>query len=276
MGMGYALGNVLLAAQKYENWPEVLISIAQKKEPAKIILKDGLQMTASVALRYLVREIFYEHIYNPAEFPIEQNDIVVDIGANCGIFTLFAATSTRNAVYAYEPSPENFAILTHNITMNNLQHIVAHCCAVSDKIGAATLFLNPEDGQQHLLFAHRNIQKIEQYSNVSNLAYLLPQTDINASCVSVPTTTLQAIIEEHHLKHIDFLKLDCEGSEGEILASTPITLLRKIRKIALEFHDHLSPFYHTRLQGFLEAAGLTTRLRWDGHSPLGYIYAWQT
>ncbi|HEY4383061.1 MAG TPA: hypothetical protein VGN34_01115, partial [Ktedonobacteraceae bacterium] len=67
----------------------------------------------------------------------------------------------------------------------------------------------------------------------------------------------------------------CEGSEGEILASTPVPYLRKIRKIALEFHDHLSPFSHTHLQKFLEGAGLTTRLQWNGHSSRGYIYAWR-
>ncbi|HEY4384323.1 MAG TPA: FkbM family methyltransferase, partial [Ktedonobacteraceae bacterium] len=216
MGIGYALGNALLATQKYENWAEVLIAIAQRKEPARIILKDGLQITASGALRYLVRAIFYEHIYNPAGLPIEQNDIVVDIGANCGVFTLFAATSTRNVVYAYEPSPENFAMLTHNITVNHLQHVITQCCAVFNKVGSATLSLNPRDSQLHIL---KDTQKIEQDKKADDLTSPLPQTGTINSCTQVPTTTLQAIIEDHHLDRIDFLKLDCEGSEGEILAS---------------------------------------------------------
>ncbi|HTK11406.1 MAG TPA: FkbM family methyltransferase [Ktedonobacteraceae bacterium] len=271
MGISYALGNALLATQKYENWAEVLIAIAQRKEPARIILKDGLQITASGALRYLVRAIFYERIYNPAGLPIEQNDIVVDIGANCGVFTLFAATSTRNVIYAYEPSPENFAVLTHNITVNHLRHVITQCCAVSNKVGNATLSLNPRDSQLHVLTEQSNIRKIES----DKLTSPLPQTGTIGSCIQVPTTTLQAIIEDHHLERIDFLKMDCEGSEGEILASTPVPYLRKIRKVALEFHDHLSPFSHTHLQKFLEGAGLTTRLRWNGHSPRGYIYAWR-
>ena len=43
----------------------------------------------------------------------------------------------------------------------------------------------------------------------------------------------------------------------------------------MEFHDHLSELNHSDLQHILEDAGFHVRLKWDGRSPLGYMYAWQ-
>src|SRR5947209_3980220 len=165
MGIGYAVGNVVLAARAFENWAEVIAAIAKKQEPARVILKNGLTIEAEVGLRFLVREIFFKRVYNPIYLPIEDNDIVVDIGANTGVFTLFAASITRNLVYAFEPSPRNLEVLRRNIAVNGLDHVTAYGCAVSDKVASAKLFLNPADGQQNLLSEHILPDKIEQYKS---------------------------------------------------------------------------------------------------------------
>src|SRR5438105_15962753 len=123
-----------------------MAAIANKQQPEKVILKNGLTSEAEVGLRFLVREIFFERVYTSSYLPIEDNDIVVDIGANNGVFTLFAASLTRNRVYAFEPSPRNLEVLKHNIAVNGLEHVTAHGYAVSDTIGSAKLFLNPRDG----------------------------------------------------------------------------------------------------------------------------------
>ncbi len=275
MGIGYAMGNVVLAAREYKNWPEVIANITRKREPDKVILKNGLTIQAELGLRFLVREIFFKRVYNPACIPIEDNDSVVDIGANNGVFTLYAAINTQNAVHAYEPSPRNLEVLKRNIAANNLRHVTAHGCAVSDKDGVAKLFLNPTDGQQNLLSNLIFPDKIEQYKTSTDLNYLIPGPDKPETFIEVPTTTLQEIMDVNNLKQIDFLKLDCEGAEGLILQSTPEAYLRRVRKIAMEFHDHLSDVNHVQIQKLLESAGFTTRLKWDKKSPLGYMYAWR-
>ncbi len=275
MGIGYAIGNVVLATRAYENWAEVISTIVKKQEPAKITLKNGLIIEAEVCLRYLVREIFFRRVYTPAYLPIGNNDIVVDIGANNGVFTLFAASITRNAVYAFEPAPRNLEVLRRNIAVNGLHHVTAHDCAVSDKVGLAKLFLNPSIGGLNLLSEHIIPDKIEQYKASTELKYLTFGTDKAERYIEVPTTTLQEIMDSNNLEQIDFLKLDCEGAEGTILQSTPGEYLKRVRRIALEFHDHLSELNHTDIQNILEKAGFTTRLKWDRKSPLGYMYAWR-
>jgi hypothetical protein len=81
-------------------------------------------------------------------------------------------------------------------------------------------------------------------------------------------------MDGNNLEQIDFLKIDCEGAEGPILQSTPNSYLKRIRKIALEFHDHLSELNHKDIQNILKGAGFNIRLKWDEKSPFGYIYAW--
>lgn len=275
MGIGYAIGNVVLATRAYENWAEVVTTIVKKQEPAKIILKSGLKIEAEVGLRYIVREIFFRRVYNPAYLPIGKNDIVVDIGANCGVFTLFAASITRNSVYAFEPSSRNLEVLRRNIAVNGLHHVTAYGCAVSDKVGLAKLFLHPSIGGLNLLSDHIIPDKIEQYKARTELNYLISDHDKTGTYTEVPTTTLQEIMDSNNLERIDFLKLDCEGAESSILQSTSDKYLKRVRKIALEFHDHLSELNHNDIQSILKRSGFTTKLNWDRKSPLGYMYAWR-
>lgn len=275
MRIGFAIRNVVLAARAYENWGEVIVATTKRQEPAKVILKNGLKIEAEVGLRFVVREIFFEKVYTPAYLPIGENDVVVDIGANNGVFTLFAASITRKAVYAFEPSPRNLEVLNRNVALNGLYHVAIHNCAVSKKVGFAKLFLSAEDGMQNLLSDHILLEKIEQYKACTDLNYLTAGHDKAETYIEVPTTTLQEVMDSNNLEQIDFLKLDCEGAEGSILQSTPSEYLKRVRKIAMEFHDHLSEINHTDIQNILESAGFTTRLEWDTKSPFGYMYAWQ-
>lgn len=275
MGLGYAIGNMLLATRKYDNWAEVIPAIVKRQEPAKIILRNGLVIKSEVALRFVVREIFFERVYNPPYLPIGDRDIVVDIGANNGVFSLFAAFNTHNAVHAFEPSPRNLGILRRNIAINRLQNVMVHGCAVSNKVGLANLFLSLADGQQNLLSEYIVPAKIEQYQAHTDLNYLISDSGKDETYIEVPTTTLQEIMDSNNLEQIDFLKLDCEGAEGPILQSTPYSYLKRIRKIALEFHDHLSELNHRDIQNILKGASFNIRLKWDKKSPFGYIYAWR-
>src|SRR5579884_3901083 len=100
MGISWAIGNAVLAPRVYKNWAEVISASFKRHEPTKMILKNGLIIEAKASLRYLVREIFFEGVYTPPYLPIEKDDLVVDIGANNGVFTLFAASITRNSVHA--------------------------------------------------------------------------------------------------------------------------------------------------------------------------------
>jgi FkbM family methyltransferase len=78
---------------------------------------------------------------------------------------------------------------------------------------------------------------------------LLPENSRSVSedsSISVMTITLEDIFKKENLNHCDFLKMDCEGSEYEILFNTKPEILRKISNIFLEYHSG-----HSELVNFL-------------------------
>lgn len=244
-----------------QNWSEVAIPIATHKTPDKIVLKNGIRFESPAIAWADVYGIFFMQMYNPSYLPIEQNDIVVDIGANIGVFTLYAASITHNAVHAFEPFPSNFEALQQNIRANGLHNITPHRLAVSDQ-SRTEVFVDCGVSQGHRL------EKV--FPRYPGEEYL-----------EVPTITLQDFMDNNHLEQIDFLKMDCEGSEGLILQSTSKDYLQRIRKISLEFHDAISILKHDEMGKLLEDAGFTTKV---GHcivdpsnnADLGILHAWRT
>ena len=237
-----------------KNWGELILPMLKGNRPERVILRNGVLMEApeGEALIEMIDEIFRIGVYTPANLPIEPDDIVVDIGANVGVFAVYAASRTKNTVLAFEPSPANVEFLRKNTQINSFHNIVVHNLAVSDRSGTENFAL-ARIGGGHLLSSHSAKGEIRE-------------------CVEISTTTLERIIRDNSLEQIDFLKLDCEGAEGQILQSTPRSQIRKIRKIAIEFHDNVSSLHHGKIAELLEAQGFSCWLHWDGRSPFGYLY----
>lgn len=242
----------LYAVPLYKNWVEVILSIIKGEEVTTVTLRNGIRISGPDNTVLQSMPIFGWQVYNPHKFSIEPDDIVVDIGANIGVFSLFAACKTRNKIYAYEPFPANIELVNRNIQANNITNVVTEKAAVTDKIGSAKLFISKtSDG--HTVFDHSIEGKLPEY-------------------IEVPTVTLQSIFDDNNLEHIDFLKIDCEGSEWPILMSTPKEYLKRIRKIAMEFHDNVPLHKHDTILQLLADIGFVVTLNWDGKSPFGYLY----
>jgi len=79
---------------------------------------------------------------------------IIDIGANIGYYTLLMGqiTGPDGIVYAFEPEPNNFRLLSKNILKNNIQNIHPFQKAVSDKNGFIKLFISKEHRGDHKIF----------------------------------------------------------------------------------------------------------------------------
>lgn len=248
------IANILFRSKEYKNWIEIIRLLAIDKKPSKVVLKNGVKIEAeNRSILRAVKRIFFNKTYNPVNFEIGKDDTVVDIGANIGVFTLFAATKTDKAVYSFEPFPENFKFLDNNVKSNGFTKVFTHAAAVCDKVG--TMNFNVAKGNT----AHH----IANYSSEKTYAM----------SIEVPTLTLKHIIDQNHIECIDFLKLDCEGAEGDILLSTPLDYLKRVRKLAMEFHDNISPLNHKEIEMILTTAGFKTSLKWNGKDVSGYLFA---
>lgn len=209
---------------------------AKVKRVARMHLRDGTlieNVAGNYSLIDLVYEIFVKQVYCQ-QVTIQAHDIVVDIGANVGVFALYAARKTSGAIFAVEPAPQLAAGLARNLELNAMKNARVWRGALGG--GAGTLALADWDA-------------------------------------TAPIQSLPRFMDENQLDQIDFLKMDCEGAEGVVLQTTPLTYLKRVRKIALEFHDNASSLGHAELARLLQAAGFAVWLRAKPGVPFGYLYA---
>jgi len=185
-----------------------------------------------------IAEIYGRKVYTPDHFEIKGNDIVLDIGAHVGIFAVLASKIAKNGkIFAFEPIPETFSLLKANLSANNASNVVPINVAVSDKDGAKSFFINVEMPIKSSLFDFNDSRKI-----------------------TVRTVSLENFMKKNGIRQIDFLKMDCEGAEHEILFGCSSDTLKKISKISMEYHDKRTV---NRLMTFLSKNGFKVRLKSD-------------
>ena len=85
---------------------------------------------------------------------VKEGDVVVDLGANLGYYTLLAArlVGEKGKVYAFEPEPINYSLLLKNIELNGYDNVVAVQKAVSNVAGKVRLFLDKKDTGAHTIY----------------------------------------------------------------------------------------------------------------------------
>jgi FkbM family methyltransferase len=199
--------------------------------------------------KFVVDEVFKQKTYtSDRRFQIGSQDTVIDIGGHIGAFTVFAARTAKQ-VLVYEPFKQNYDLLLENLELNGLTNVCPFNVAVSDTIGTTSFF--PEKGNFGAGGLYGNRQSSEK--------------------VDVPTTTLEEILSVNQLARVEFLKLDAEGAEYNILLNASANVLSRIDRIALEFHDFLNLGSHNyrELVRLLEANGFDTSI---SRPPFGELY----
>jgi FkbM family methyltransferase len=122
--------------------------------------------------------------------------VVVDVGANIGVYTLYAARQMKGKgkIYSFEPTPRTFGILRDNVQVNGFQElgiVELHCEAVSEASGTARLSVFSNDSGHNTLFGDEG-ERIE-----------------------VPTISLDEVLSAE--PRVDLVKIDAEGAEPLIL-----------------------------------------------------------
>ena len=200
----------------FKNWhkyPEIYYKLTTNKFPI-LETKSGLKIkirknsTDLMALTHvwLIGE------YKRKNFEIKTDDTVIDVGGHIGLFTLYASQFCKTgSIFTFEPEKENFELLSENISSNNLNHVKSFNLAVSNSSSSVTLYLN-EDTAGHSMFSK------------------------SSQSITVNSISLKKIFDENNIDHCDFLKLDCEGSEYEIIKNLPSEYFQKIQKMVIEYH----------------------------------------
>ncbi len=145
------------------------------------------------------------------------NLTVVDVGANAGYFSLWwLSRFPQSKMIAVEPMPNNFALLARNQALNPDKDFHAVNCAMRHEAGNIILNFNRSDSFTTAASIHKGTGGGDQ--------------------ISVKAISLKQLLADFGLSRIDFLKLDCEGSEYDILYHCEGELLDSISYISMETH----------------------------------------
>ncbi|WP_281182266.1 FkbM family methyltransferase [Micromonospora humi] len=138
----------------------------------------------------------------------------VDVGAHCGLMSLFAAhRAGARTVVAMEPAEEMYEVLASNMKRHDVEFATSHCfqVAVGSKRGVTSLLRDPNNSG-----ATRVVEG-------------------PTSSALVPMVTLDEIIARTELSRVDLIKIDVEGHERDVLAGANETIARHRPDLILEY-----------------------------------------
>jgi FkbM family methyltransferase len=208
---------------------------------AREIVADCNGIQYQLDLRDDIQRELYFNVYEREDLKVALDLIPVggtciDIGANNGAFALQFARKVGPAgvVHAYEPDPTIFSRLWSNRRLNRFEKVLhCHRMAVSNVNGSVT-FHGSDPGH-------------------SGWGSLIEFSDIAVRTSAVNATTLDAIVSAENLNKVDFLKVDVEAHEPEVLAGARAALAQqKFRFIMIEYNGIRLAERGKTLEAFLQ------------------------
>ena len=206
----------LKARKRFVNW-RTLVNLyfkTIKKENVILETKNNIKIkirTDSTDMMQL-GTVWLAEEYKIPKFDINENDIIIDIGAHIGLFSLYASQYCKNGkIYCYEPIKGNYDMLIENLEINKIKNIIPFDYAVTKENRHTKIYLNSDDSAHSIIPEGKNF-------------------------VEVKSTTIKSIFDENKIHNCDLLKIDCEGAEYEIIDSIPKEYFLRINKIIIEYH----------------------------------------
>ena len=175
--------------------------------------EDCLQLSVNEITEPVETKLFNDIIKN--------GEVLVDVGANIGYFTLIMAklSGSSGKIFSFEPENKNFEILEKNVKINNYQNVVLEKKGVSDRNGVNKFFLSSKNTGMH------SLQKIRDDSK---------EVKIDVIKLDDYFFTLDLV------EKISLIKIDVEGAEFQVLNGMKTILKNKNLKLLIEFiPDHL-------------------------------------
>lgn len=158
-------------------------------------LNDWIQKQIFYFGRYEIEKnetLFWQNI-------VKTGDIVFDVGANIGYYTMQTAAriGSNGRVYAFEPVSITYKKLIDNINLNNFKNIITENVAVSDTPGEIELYVADENSTGSSSIAmHVNFAGVKE---------------------KVKTIVLDEYIKDNHIPKLDLVKIDVEGCEPMVI-----------------------------------------------------------
>jgi len=225
------------------NWPATAAALARgpRRAPFVVELRDGGRFRIGSALDlWILKEVCLDREYERYGPAVRNGWTVVDVGAGVGEFCIQVARRHPDCrIYAFEPGAEAFALLRENVDLNAVGNVRIFPRAVGARAGESVLY-RPAGARARASTAPAAGRAGEAGTRV-------------------PTTTLGEIFRDLDIPRCDFLKMDCEGAEYDILMDADAATLDRIAHMSIEYHDGVTALSGADLAAWLESRGFRVR-----------------
>ena len=189
-------------------------------------------------------------------FTPKEGDTVIDIGAHIGRYTITSSKQVGNTgkVLAIEADPDNFQLLKRNIALNNLKNVLP---------------LN------YAVFSTRTRMKLyEQSASAKYNSLMLARAAKTKNYVEVNADTLDSILKLNEVNQVNWIKIDVEGAEFEVLKGSTKTLSTDNVSLFIEIHNIDDPSHYHNIIDFLKYRNyeITFEQRYEGSGESHVIF----
>jgi len=202
-------------------------------------------------LEHFHADIFTHRTYARHGLTIESGDTVVDVGGNIGMFTLFAGAHRPTVrVLTFEPVPALARLIRANAALNGVDATVfEYGLAGADAVRTMTFY--PDSSGMSSFYADadeeravlRRVFENERAHGHADATAVAAYTDelidarLRREVVEARTRRLSDVLHEQGIERVDYLKIDVQKAEAEVLAGIDDADWVNIRQIAIEVHD---------------------------------------
>jgi FkbM family methyltransferase len=177
----------------------------------------------SESFEVVITKDFYEPELCAMEKLVKNGSTVIDVGANIGLFSVFLSREIgeKGKLFAFEPIKETFWRMRENLALNKCANVIPFQAAVSNKQGKATMNVFPEGYGAWNTFGKPVFGKIAPVA--------VEKVDI---------LSLDSFAKSQSIKKIDFLKIDVEGFERDVLeGARELMSNNRVKYLSFEISD---------------------------------------
>jgi phthiocerol/phenolphthiocerol synthesis type-I polyketide synthase E len=259
------------AAQYLQNNPQNIEGgdvLALESVPYTLPNQCVIEQFNTVETDHFYHDIFESKVYASHGVQIEAGAVVFDVGANVGLFSLFAHQQAADVrIYAFEPAPPIFKALQKNLQAHGV-NAQAFMCGVANAARTETLTFYPQSTGMSSFHADkqeeqdvlRAIMQNQLDQGMPGMQQVMAHADdiLEARFAGQPyeceIVTLSQVIRQHHVPRIDLLKIDVQKSELQVIEGLDDEHWPLIRQLVIEVHDLGGRVQHVRAllerQGF--------------------------
>ncbi len=235
--------------------PEELCGLPLQERSSKYgsrFLPNGIEVNElnDYETDYVYKEIFVDQCYLRHGVVIHNNDTVIDVGANIGLFALFAQRQASNVqTFSFEPSPIVADILRTNLAGRGMAQVIEKGVSATSSRATFTFyprssvfsgFYTGSDDESNItaivakILGRLGIENDEYRDELTNS---FTQQRFEKSQYECQLVRLSDFLREKSINEIGLLKIDAERSELDVLAGIEDSDFAKIRQIVMEVHE---------------------------------------